>query len=274
MSLLLKEQERQQQTNLFLPPGLPVGAKSATDRNEPRNEALSDLSLLLAPARSFENQIAFLKSLRIKTLVFPSYFFDHLLESDIDKLREILRDLRLWKPKLPSSEELLRTIHERASALRRSEMILISIDQFARAFPDRLQTYEKTVRTLRNRISKRFRKSYRRAAEIVIEFLAAAASFGVQIVSVGQRIVGILSKAFRRFMKTIKIIVPYVTSTKVLVKITLIIFSPQVIPNWDPYLVQIVTRALASLAQSLHALSVPFDPSSLLQMAAIIVVCP
>jgi hypothetical protein len=275
MSLLL-EPETKKETGPSLPPGLPANYKLATNKTKLRNEALSDLSLLLAPTRSFENQMTFLKSRGIKTLVFPTYFFDNVLKSDVDKLRGIMQDLRLWKKRLPPTDELLRTIHERASVLKRSDMFLVSIEQYARAFPDRLQMYRETARTLRNHVNKRFLKFYRMAAEIAIEFLAAAAKFGVQIVSVGERIVKILSRAFPRLMKTVKIIVPGAAAAKLVVGITLIVLRPEVIPNWDPYLVQVATRALDKLAQSLQALSVPFDPSSLGlgQMAAIVVVCP
>jgi hypothetical protein len=278
MSLLLKESEHQK-TQLFPFPisGVPVSAKLDSGRNLPHNEALSDLSLILASERSFQNQLAFLGNLKIKKLVFPTYFAGYVLESDISKLRRVLKDLRLWKARLPPARQLLEVIHGRASALGKSGIVLVSVDEYVRAYADRSRyIYAETAQTLRRHINARFAKSFRKAAEIVIEFLAAAVSFGIRIVSAGQRLIGIVSKAFRRVMKTVKVSFPYVSGAKLFINIALIILAPSIIPHREESMVQMATRALEILAESLRMLSIPFYPSSLglAQGAAILVVCP
>ena len=154
-------------------------------------------------------------------------------------------------------------------------MVIVSVKEYVHS-QDQFPIYEATVRMLEHHISAKFRESYRIASEIVIEFIAAATSLGKRIVSAGQRLIGILQKAFRRFMKVVRIGFPYVGGAKLMVRVTMIVLAPWTAPHVDESLVQIVTRALEMLARSLRLLSVPFDPSSLglMQGAAILVVCP
>ena len=202
----------------------------------------------------------------------PSNFYDLIVNSDTNALREIVKDLGLWEKKLPSSDLVTRSMKTRFAKIKQIGMAMYPIRLYAKSTSERAEKFERSLASLRIWIGAKFQRDLRHASEMILEMVATGATLLKRIFAVGAKLAQVVSRAFRGTIKVVTVTFAKIAGVKTVVRIWFITFRGVGDPGTiDQLLFEMLKGGLDSLVDTISHLQASVLAG---RLAAFIIVCP